>query len=408
MDSSNPHNAQVDGRTEQSERRTTLSDRVRSLRLSGRLGADPTGSGRSARIPWAICIVLLLTSVALGYKAYTTPAATPTEKPVEKTTTGDPVASSGDVVLVSKGYIIPAHRIQVSPNKVNGILEWVSPKLEEGQKFAKGDVLARIVKTDFQAHYDKAEHTLKEARARLAELENAWPDEIKQLEARRDLAGARMQIARIKLTNFKNARTGSAIEDIQNAESMAIQEENNLEDAKRALLLNKLTRKEQILQQKARIIQMEADRDEQKFLLENCEIKAPVTGMILQKNAEAGNFVNPGALNSGSGGIAVSLCDMADLTDLEVDLSIQERDLLKIDVGQPCIVMPESGQKDPRFLKVHPRGYEAKVSRILPIADRAKGSVSVRVKLTVARSEEGKFLKPDTGVIVTFHKMQEE
>ena len=149
------------------------------------------------------------------------------------------------------------------------------------------------------------------------------------------------------------------------------------------------------------------DIEEAKWLLLNCQIRAPVHGIILQKNAEKGNFVNPGALSSGTGGIAVSLCDMADLTDLEVDLSIQERDIAKIDVGQPCVVMPESRQKDPKFRKIHPKGYEARVSRILPIADRAKGSVSVRVKLTVDRKEEGIFLKPDTGVIVTFMKVTE-
>ena len=399
MDSSQPINAPPDGQT---ERRTTLSDRVRSLRLSGRV-AQPNG-GRSSRVPWAICAVLLLTTVALGYKAYSTPAPAPTtsDKP-----TGDSVASSGDVVLVSKGYIIPAHRIQVSPDKVNGILQWVSPRLEEGQKFKEGEVLARVRKVDYQAHHDKAEHALNEARCRLAELEKAWPDEIKQLEARRDLAQARREIARIKLINFKNARTGSSQEQIDDAQSTYVQEQNNLEDAERALLLNKLTRKEQISQAKARVAQNEADLAEQIYLLKNCEIKAPVTGMILQKNAERGNFVNPGALSSGSGGIAVSLCDMADLTDLEVDLSIQERDIAKIEEGQPCIVMPESRQKDRRFLEKHPRGYEAKVSRIMPIADRAKGSVSVRVKLQVDRAEEGIYLKPDTGVIVTFQKVKE-
>jgi len=38
----------------------------------------------------------------------------------------------------------------------------------------------------------------------------------------------------------------------------------------------------------------------------------------------------------------------------------------------------------------------------MPIADRAKGAVPVRVKLTVPADEEGVYLKPEMGAVVTF------
>ena len=63
----------------------------------------------------------------------------------------------------------------------------------------------------------------------------------------------------------------------------------------------------------------------------NCTIRAPISGTILKKNAEEGNIVNPIAFNG-----SFSLCDMADLSDLEVDLSIQERDIARIFPGQKC------------------------------------------------------------------------
>ncbi len=53
------------------------------------------------------------------------------------------MASSGDVVLEAKGYIIPVHQIQVSP-KVAGMLVDIHPRLEEGARFKVGDVLAKI------------------------------------------------------------------------------------------------------------------------------------------------------------------------------------------------------------------------------------------------------------------------
>ncbi len=41
----------------------------------------------------------------------------------------------------------------------------------------------------------------------------------------------------------------------------------------------------------------------------------------------------------------------------------------------------------------------------MPIADRAKGAIPVRVKLiNVPKEEEGVYLKPEMGVIVSFLK----
>ena len=89
---------------------------------------------------------------------------------------------------------------------------------------------------------------------------------------------------------------------------------------------------------------------------------------------------------------------MADLSDLEVDLKIQERDIAKVKKGQECVAMPEAYQSDPDFLKIHPKGYTGKVSRLMPTADRGKGAIPVRVKLDIPKEEEGVYLKPDMGV----------
>src|SRR5262249_541017 len=115
---------------------------------------------------------------------------------------------------------------------------------------------------------------------------------------------------------------------------------------------------------------------------------APVTGTILTKKAEEGNIVNPVAFN-----VAASLCDMADLSDLEVDLNIQERDIANVFKGQQCVIRPEAFPG---------RAYKGQVSRLMPIADRAKGAVPVRVKVAVPREEEGMYLKPEMSVVVSF------
>jgi hypothetical protein len=42
----------------------------------------------------------------------------------------------------------------------------------------------------------------------------------------------------------------------------------------------------------------------------------------------------------------------------------------------------------------------------MPIADRAKGAVPVRVKLSIPAEEEGVYLKPEMGATVTFLKAE--
>jgi HlyD family secretion protein len=85
---------------------------------------------------------------------------------------------------------------------------------------------------------------------------------------------------------------------------------------------------------------------------------------------------------------------LADLSDLEVDLTVQERDISNVFKGQRCVVRSEAYPD---------RLYQGMVSRLMPIADRAKGAIPIRVKLTVPRDEEGVYLKPEMGAVVTFY-----
>jgi hypothetical protein len=84
---------------------------------------------------------------------------------------------------------------------------------------------------------------------------------------------------------------------------------------------------------------------------------------------------------------------MADLSDLEVELDITERDVGKVQKGMPCRIRAEAFPD---------RNYGGYVDRLMPIANRAKGAVPVRVKIKVPKEEEGVYLKPEMGAIVAF------
>ncbi len=139
----------------------TLNDRVRSLRLT----QQPTAKPRTSVLPWALCVILLLTTSAFGYRAYRvgtlapTPAAPASSDnaavPTTAPTSSASVASSGEVVLQAKGYVVPAHQVQVSP-KVGGMIVELNKRFEEGHFFEKGEILAWLEEVDYQAEYKHA------------------------------------------------------------------------------------------------------------------------------------------------------------------------------------------------------------------------------------------------------------
>jgi multidrug resistance efflux pump len=169
-------------------------------------------------------------------------------------------------------------------------------------------------------------------------------------------------------------------------------------------LMAKGPRVDRIRGAEADVEQARADLAKAQWKLDNCRITAPVSGTILTRKAEKGNLVIPSAFASDSG-LSASLCDMADLSDLEVELKIQERDISNVVAGQKCTIMPEAYQNFEPFRKIYPTGYEGTVSRLMPNADRGQSAIPVRVKVAVPKSEEGVYLKPDMGVLVNFLKM---
>jgi HlyD family secretion protein len=298
-------------------------------------------------------------------------------------------AAMGEIALESKGYVIPAHQILVSP-QVGGRL--VRLYVEEGLRVKKGDLLGEIESTEFEADVARATATLALARARLEELEAGnRPEEIDQ--ARADLAEAEAQLVQL---NAEYERGKSLInskvitkQDFELVESRYQVIQRRVARLKLAVkLAEDGPRKERIESARAEVGQAEADLAKAQWRLGNCRILAPISGTILKKNAEEGNIVNPIAFNG-----SFSLCDLADLADLEVSLDIQERDVSRVFKGQQCKIRADAFPE---------RVYTGVVSRLMPIADRAKGAVPVRVKLTVPAEEEGVYLKPEMGAIVAF------
>lgn len=427
-----------------SESRGSIDDRVRSLKIAK---ADRLDSRKgSSWFPWLLSIVLACVcgwllfrdqellarfgfvtpsdSAAIessdakasglserdpGRVLTTSPTASPTElKSEEKSLTKStrsanstlqnsassesnsrPVASN-PIALESRGYVIAKHQILVSP-QVSGRI--MSLNIEEGRRVVKGEVLAEIERTEYQADAEQTRGILMRNKAELSELETgARPQEIAGAVA--DLQEQEEQIVQLEsqYRRLKEAlKTNSvSMTEFEQAQSSLFSTRKRVEKLRQSLdMLKEGPRKERIEMARAAVIQAEANLTKSLWRLENCTLRAPISGTILKKNAEEGNLVNPVAF-SGS----TSVCDIADLSDLEIDLNIQERDVSKVFVNQQCEVRSEAFPK---------RVYKATVSRLMPIADRAKGAVPVRVAVRVPEEEQGVYLKPEMSAIVVFY-----
>ncbi len=407
--------------------RSGLSDRVQSLRLSGR---QPSPASRLQPLPWIFSVVLLLTTIAFGYRAYRVGSMVPSEDSESPPASGivapaptrstSSVAASGEIVLQSKGYVIPISLVQVSP-KVGGQLvrlarvkdrdTGLEREFTEGDKFQKDEILAWIERAEYESDYHQALFNYQATVERYEDLKKTMPEEIKQAEA--DLEETRATAAQLKLDYERNRRlsVGSAIaqRELEQAKftyEATVARQRKLEASLRILRDSRYERR--LKTAEAEMQQAKAALDKAKWRLDNTEVRAPVTGTILTKKAELGNIVNPSAFSSG---ISASLCEMADLTQLEIDLSIQERDVANIREGQRCMIMPEAYKDDREFLARHPQGYRGEVSRLMPTADRAKGAVPVRVRVLpgeISSDEAGRYLRPDLSANVSFYRADEK
>lgn len=392
----------------------TLTDRVRSLRLAGREnGGSASGSPRSAWIPWGLTVIMFITTLLFAYRTYrvggTAVATPPVEASEDKDSssmkTSARSSATGDTVLESKGYIVPFQTRQVSP-EVGGRLEVVNPWLEEGVYFEKGTPLAYIQDVEYRADYERAAAILAEARSRLEELERGnRVEEIEQAIKAFEENEAQLSLAQkdLRRTEDLYSRGSMTRQELDKASSDVVRLQAAGRRLKASLDLWQAGPREEVkVQARARVSQASADVARAKYRLDNCVIRAPVSGIILSKKAEEGNLVNPVAFN-----VSATLCEMADLSNMEVDLAIQEREIARLEVGMPCLIVPEAYRNHEPFKQKHPRGYTGVLVRRMPIADRSKGSVSVRVKVDIPPGEEGIYLLPEMGAIVTFLKKQD-
>lgn len=264
--------------------------------------------------------------------AATRPAATATPTPSAGTTPG-----ASRAALTVSGYIIARERIEVSP-RFQGVVSWIGVK--KGDAVQKDQIVVRL---------DDAEQ-----RARLSEIEGR-------------LATATTALERAEL-NYRR------IHDLFTRQVVA-------QEADDEARLN-------VAAARSAIKEIEGQRALALTYLEWTVIKSPVTGVVLEKLVKPGELVTPQSFG-GTRGPSTALLAVADLTDLQVEIDVNESDLAKIAPGQRCRVSPEAYPD---------KSYPGVVAEISPEANRQKGTL--QIKIGIERPD--KFLTPELTAKVEF------
>ena len=307
---------------------------------------------------------------------------------VQRVTAVSAAAAPQGVVLNATGYIVAAHKIELAA-KVVGKVSWIG--VDKGDRVKEGQVLVRLEDDEYQAYVTQAKGQLASLQAKLDEaLHGSRPEEIAQAlanlnSAKADLTNAKVSLDRARNTVRESLGSQQSLDDAQGRYDSAVHKVDSLQKAYELLKLG--PRQEQIDSLRGQVEQAKGALSYAESNLANTVIRAPVTGTILERAVEKGEFVTTSFVGDrGAKGYVVSI---ADLNDLEVELDISQNDFAKLHSGQHGTVTTDAYPD----LK-----YDGYIKEISPEANRQKATVQIKVK--VLRPDE--HLRPEMNASVAF------
>jgi HlyD family secretion protein len=310
------------------------------------------------------------------------------EVQVQRVTSLTSGAAPQGVVLNATGYIVAAHKIEVAA-KVVGKVKWIG--VEKGDRVREGDVVVRLEDDEYQAQLQQAKGQLATLQAKLDEaLNGSRPEEVAQAlanvdSAKADLANAKVTLDRNLSLVRENVAPRQSLDDAQARYDSAVQKVNALQKTYELVKIG--PRKEQIDSLRGQVDQAKGVVAYAETNLANTIIRAPVTGTILERAVEKGEFVTTSFVGDrGAKGYVVSL---ADLNDLEVELDISQNDFAKLHPAQRGVVNTDAFPD---------RKYDGYIKEISPEANRQKATVQIKVKIV----KPDEYLRPEMNASVAF------
>jgi len=365
-----------------------MSDELSKLKIDRSKRRKESSGWASKWIITGVLIFLLLGAARFIYGRLDAATEVEVQRVSTQSLSANADAPQGDVILNATGYIIAAHKIQVA-SKVIGRVAWIG--VEKGDRVKEGQVIVRLEDDEYRAQLMQAKGQLQALQARLEELQNgSRPEEIAVAKANLEVARADLQNSKVNLDRIRRlAEQGIfAKQNLDDAVARYDSQAARVASLEKTFDLVKIgPRREQIDAVRGQIEEAKGRMAFYETQLSNTVIKAPVTGTILERAVEKGEFVTTSFVGDrGAKGYVVSL---ADLNDLQVELDINQDDFAKLGSKQKGIVTTDAYRD---------RKYEGYIYEISPEANRQKATVQVKVKVTNPDS----FLRPDMNASVAF------
>ena len=323
-------------------------DKIKLLQALNRQPAEETlkepAAGSRTPLTWKIILIIALVAPVLFYisslylsKSESSEKGQSNSSVVQKPEKASPANFTGGINfgnrLSASGYVVARRTATVSSEIMGTISEVL---IEEGMQVEVGQIVARLDNTIAQTEQQFAKTRLPSLKANQEALK-AQLDEAERVSNRL-----------LKLQT-EGAVSEASLTDAQ---------------ARKAVLKAQLTQ----AQRDYATQKIELQRREQ--LLQKHILRAPFSGIVINKNAQAGEIIAPGS--AGGGFTRTGICTIVDMDSLEIEVDVNEANIARI----------QAGGKANATLDAYP-GWRipAKVIAIIPTADRAKATIKVRIGL---------------------------
>lgn len=275
--------------------------------------------------------------------------------------------------LVASGRVWVPTRVQVAaqiPGRV------VAVSVKEGQRVKRGDLLIQLDDAEAQATVVQSDVAVDQAGARVDQLRR-----VGAVVANEDLRQAVTNLDHARTDLDRTARLAASgvvpPVDLENARlPVALaRAQQNAAEAKQ-LSAAPMGADSRIL--RTSLLQAQAQRVANKVRLAQTKILAPQDALVLERNVEPGDVVQPSR---------ILLVLAAGDDPMQLTFEADERNIAMIHIGQKARVSADAYPQEV---------FDANVNYVAPSIDPARGSVEIRLGIAAAPA----FLKPDMTVSV--------
>lgn len=324
------------------------SDLLRSLRIDrSETDDDAARAGVNPVVLGGVAAVCLLVGAGAGWLAKPAPKSAPVD---EVSVAGPGAATIRPGGLTASGYVVARARATIAAEVTGRVVE---VRVEEGQAVRRGQIIAVL-----DASIARADNLTAQSRATSA-------------------------IAGIRAAEAERQEADRALARFQTLASRGFVSDANLKTAQARL--DSATA--QLAQARAQAGSAQSESNRARVQLSKYEIRAPFSGIVIDKAAQPGEIISP--LSAGGGFTRTGICTIVDMDSLEIE----------VDVNEAYIGRVSAGQRVEAVLDAYPDAVlPARVIATIPTASRDKATVRVRI----AFDGKDPRILPDMAIKVTF------